>query len=157
MDRERVSEAAARLGLHHGRMVSASKGWFIHAFPERAVVFNAYLADEEGNDLWWGDLDLTADEPALLDLAATLGETLFVMAEGSFLSRRGAERPRVAEAVLVVRPDRTASQPDGAWLPFDRGADGRLEVPREWRRPPPGLEPDDDANNDGEQEREPTP
>jgi hypothetical protein len=67
---DRVRELAAELGLPWGRMITESKSWYGRAHPEHLAVFNATVADEAGTDLWWGDLDLTLDEPKLAALDA---------------------------------------------------------------------------------------
>lgn len=58
-----AEELRATLG-YEGRMISFSKGGYSTAHPEHVAVFNANLCVAAGK-LWWGDLDLTVDEPLL--------------------------------------------------------------------------------------------
>jgi hypothetical protein len=87
LDPDHVHELAAELGLPSGRMITGSKSGYSRAHPDHLAVFNATIADEAGTDLWWGDLDLTLDEPKLAALAATLDLVLFVFYEGDVVGR----------------------------------------------------------------------
>lgn len=64
-----------------GRMIADSKGGYRALHPTHRIVFNANLFSEQGNKLWWGDLDLTLDEAALQAYADTRGEMLYVLSE----------------------------------------------------------------------------
>jgi hypothetical protein len=138
MDPEQVQRVAAGLGLHRGRMISWSKSAFVfHTHPTHEPVFNACLTDAAGAELWHGDVDLTVDEGTLLDLAAALGEPLFLLRESAIFNRRmGTPLEPARDAVLVLHPDRTTTQPEGSIERLWRDADGRIARP-----PRPPAEP----------------
>jgi hypothetical protein len=98
---ERVKEATTKVGLHHGRMISGSKSRYRRDYPDHVVAFNAALADADGEELWWGDLDLTVDEPKLLALAAELETTIHVIYE-SDARYVGRKRPRRLDLTPAV-------------------------------------------------------
>jgi len=88
-------------------MISGSKSGYRRAYPDHVAVFNACIGDAHGAELWWGDLDLTLDEPKLVALAADLQMTLYGLYESDARSI-GRERPirlDVAPAVVQVSPD----------------------------------------------------
>jgi len=62
-------------------MISMSKSGYHEAYPTHAVVFNANVCTADGNKVWYGDLDLTLDEPKLKQLARTLDTTVYVLSE----------------------------------------------------------------------------
>lgn len=94
-----VSEAAAEAGLPNGRMISHSKSWYRGEHPRNVPVFNGTIALDDGRGVWWGDLDLTIDEPRLVDLARRLGCRLHVLFEGDTWPEI-----RIEDAVMVVEP-----------------------------------------------------
>jgi hypothetical protein len=129
IDNERAAAAAAKLGLHHGRMISASKSWYRRAYPENVVVFNAALADVDGRDLWRGDLDLTVDETKLIALAAELGTTVHVLYESDarLIGREEPYRLDLAPAVVRVTPGGETILGEIRWgVPLTRNAAGQL-------------------------------
>lgn len=73
---------AEQVGLPHGRLVSMSKSASREEHSRHVVVYDAQIASAAGLGLWWGDLDLTVDEPKLQDLARTVGAELHVLHEG---------------------------------------------------------------------------
>lgn len=105
---------------HEGRMISFSKSGYPDRHPEHVAIFNAVLATED-RKVWWGDLDLTLDEPWLLQFAAAVGERLYVLSEadGSFGHE---EQPRLERAWASFDPDETVWLAD--WL--ERRRDGRI-------------------------------
>jgi hypothetical protein len=134
MDKEQVIEAAGAVGLRYGRHVAFRKATYLQAFPRRVVIFGAHLTDEAGNDLWYGDLDLTVDEQKLLDLADALGEELFLMDDSSlFNAAFGTPLVPATQAVLVLHPGRVTTRPPGPAWTFTRGPGGRFM----WRPRPP--------------------
>lgn len=82
-----------------GRMVGASKTRYRERHPDHAVIFNANVCTGQGK-VWFGDLDLTLDEPLLFELAKWLGDLVFVLWErdGRF---ENAQKPRLDRAVAV--------------------------------------------------------
>lgn len=74
-------ELARKYLGHSGRMISGSKGQYNHDNPRNVTVFNGNLVLESGEKIWYGDLDLTVDEPAVVLLATALGERVYVLRE----------------------------------------------------------------------------
>lgn len=97
----------------HGRMISGSKSGYCRRFSARLVVFNANLLIDRVK-AWWGDLDVTDDEPRLMRIARELGCQLHVLREhdGRFFGKD--------EAPLVGR--------------FVYWTDGDARVLGEWER-----------------------
>lgn len=54
------------------RMISASKTGYRDRHPDHLPVFNANVCLGAAK-IWFGDIDLTLDEPKLLDLASCTG------------------------------------------------------------------------------------
>ena len=83
-----------------GRLISLSKSGYRERHPGHFVVFNGNVCMEAGK-IWWGDLDLTLDEGKLVDLAARLGETLYIVYErdGRF---RNEDDPLLSQALYSV-------------------------------------------------------
>lgn len=77
---EQHAEAIEETLGYSGRMISLSKSGYEQCFPERAPIFNANVCLAAGK-IWHGDLDLTLDEPKLVELARRVGETVFVLYE----------------------------------------------------------------------------
>lgn len=63
-----------------GRMICDSKTRYRQEHPGHVALFNANVCIAAGK-LWWGDLDLTLDEPLLRELAMRLGEVVYVLRE----------------------------------------------------------------------------
>lgn len=104
-----------------GRMIAYEHTDYLWPGSDRAVIFNAdvWVA---GRLVWWGDLDLTVDEPRLVGLAADLGETVHVFWEGG--ARRLSEGGTPAEwSVFTVSASGIAWHLD--WV-YTRDARGRL-------------------------------
>lgn len=104
-----------------GRMISASKSGYSRAHPDNLPVFNANVCTDDGK-IWFGDLDLTVDEPKLVELARTLGRKIYVLPElaGRFHGRDGNPELGAAEVtVSSVGLVETASS-------IERWEDGRL-------------------------------
>lgn len=112
-----------------GRMVSQSKSSFRERHPDHVAVFNANVCVEAGK-IWFGDLDLTADEPVLLELASQLGERIFVLYEmdGRF---KHELQPRLDQALYSISP---AEQPSLDTHRIVRAADGSLRWISQKRR-----------------------
>jgi hypothetical protein len=73
--REAEVEVVAVIERHlgpHGRMITASKSGYSRRYPTHLTVYNADLLID-GEKRFWGDLDLTLDEPKLRAIAGELG------------------------------------------------------------------------------------
>jgi hypothetical protein len=86
-----------------GRMISASKSGYRRAHPDNAAIFNANVCLAAGK-IWHGDLDLTLDEQQLLDLAARVGQTTYVLYEQDGRFENECE-PLLDQAVYRAFPD----------------------------------------------------
>jgi hypothetical protein len=130
---ERTSAAAAKVGLPNGRLISFSKSGYGRLYPDHVTVFNGTLADAEGAGIWWGDLDLTIDEPKLVALAAELGTTIHVIYESDamFVGRDEPYRFELSSALVRVTPDGETIAGPHRWLPrLQRNAAGQLVLVR---------------------------
>jgi hypothetical protein len=112
---------------HEARMISYSKSGYHERNPDHVALFNANVCLDTGK-IWWGDLDLTRDEPKLVELARRLGKTVYVLAEphGRF---EHEDAPLLDEAYYSVTPS-GHNRFQHEW--HQRAADGTLR-----RRPPP--------------------
>lgn len=124
----RSEEAAASVGLPAGRMISGSKTGYLRAHPYNVAMFNSTVADDDGEGLWRGDLDLTTDEPALQALARELGMNLHVLFEGeTYPFRRALEGGldvRRAAITVTAAGDTLIGKHELRWLTRDEA--GRL-------------------------------
>jgi hypothetical protein len=124
---ERATEAAAAIGLHHGRLITASKSSYHRAYPTHLVAFNSTISDDDGHGLWWGDLDITFDEQGLIALARELSQTLHVLYEQD--SRLGNEPVpfELSDERAVISPDGAVTVPTQPYRPpVKRDEEGRL-------------------------------
>jgi hypothetical protein len=121
-DRERFAdETAERILGPVGRMITFSKTSYWRKHPTHVLVFNGNVCTEARGKIWFGDLDLTRDEPLLVELARALGEAVYVLFERD--ARFATEdAPALRGHVLKVEPDGSGSHP--GWVV--RGADGAL-------------------------------
>jgi hypothetical protein len=87
---------------YSGRMISFSKTLYREAHPDRAAVFNANVCLAAGK-IWHGDLDLTEDEPKLLELARQVDETVYVLYE-SAARFETEDEPLLGDALYSVAP-----------------------------------------------------
>jgi hypothetical protein len=114
---------AAELGLPHGRIISWSKYGYRAAHPGHFVMFNATIA-RFGEPLWRGDLDLTLDEAAIVELARRLEDTLYVLFEADAGYQ---DWVTVDGAVIAVTPDGSVTVDDRYRI--ERDERGRLTRP----------------------------
>jgi hypothetical protein len=123
----RYEEALRETLGWEGRMISLSKSGYSKERPDHVPVFNGNVC-LVGGKVWWGDLDLTLDEPKLVDLARRVGQTVYVLYEGDGRFDH-AERPLLADAVYSVCQ---CGHCDFEYRSIERARDGALR-----RRPPP--------------------
>lgn len=117
------------------RLISTSKSGYRERHPGHVVVFNANACAGTGK-LWHGDFDLTLDEAQLLDLAARIGEVVYLLYEWDARFQH-EHAPLLEEAVYSAAPT--------GYTRFDhrgleRRPDGRLYErpivrPPRWRHP----------------------
>jgi hypothetical protein len=105
-----------------GRMIAASKSSYRSRFPDQVPIFNGNVCIEPAQKLWFGDLDLTLDEPKLLALARALNTKVYVVFESDGRFGGRDERPLLDRAVYSVTPEGAAIHAEA----LQRGDDGRL-------------------------------
>lgn len=76
-----MQEILEKHGFRLARMVGWSKTFYRQEHPNHEVVFNANIFTESSGKIWYGDLDLTLDEPKLLEAAKEIGESLYILWE----------------------------------------------------------------------------
>ena len=64
-----------------GKMVGASKSDYCRKYPDNTVIFNACIFDSNAQQIWYGDIDLTASADAIRALADEATETLYITPE----------------------------------------------------------------------------
>lgn len=101
---EYVLEVAEELLGLAGRIISGSKTGFCRQHPDHFPIFNANVCTEAGK-IWFGDVDLTEDEPRLAELAAALKQKVYVLYEQDGRFRGRDQNPLIERAVLVISPD----------------------------------------------------
>ena len=106
-------------------MISFSKSGYRKEHPDHVPVFNGNVC-LLGGKVWWGDLDLTLDEPKLVELARRVGQTVYVLYEhdGRFEQE---ERP-LLDALYSVSQ---GGHHDFDYRSIERARDGTVR-----RRPP---------------------
>jgi len=125
-DRAHYADAVAEQILGPvGRMISASKASYSDRHPDNVPVFNANICTAGRGKIWFGDLDLTLDEPQLLALAQALAQRVYVLYERA-ARFANADGPALHEAVVAVGPDATVQL--DRWTM--RAPDGRLRPRR---------------------------
>jgi hypothetical protein len=115
-----------------GRMITASKSSFREANPDHVLIFNANLC-LAGGKIWHGDLDIdTPDEQLLIELAARIGEAIYVLHERA-ARFENEDEPQLEEAVYSVAPS-GHTMFDHPYI--ERTRDGSLRMrPPQWRQP----------------------
>jgi hypothetical protein len=68
-----ISEIAVEILGQHGRLLSMSKTHYADAHPENEVWFNACIFAANGDEIWFGDVDLTLEDGELQQLAERIG------------------------------------------------------------------------------------
>ena len=68
-------------GFIEGRLITFSKSLYREAYPKHIVLFNACLFNTKGEEVWWGDVDLTRDWKVFYETARALNETLILTPE----------------------------------------------------------------------------
>jgi hypothetical protein len=114
-----------------GRMISFSKSGYRERHPDHVTVFNANLC-LRGGKIWYGDLDLTVDEPALAELARSIGTRLFVLSERDARFEH-EEKPLLCQAICSVTPSGICCFESES---IERGRDGSLRRRKPAQRRP---------------------
>jgi hypothetical protein len=110
-----------------GRMIASTKTGYGQAHPGHVAIFNANVCIA-GRKVWYGDLDLTREEPRLRELAARVGLAVHVLFERDARFRQ-EEEPLLDEAIYRVEP---GQEPQLDEMLVRRDADGALRWTR-WK------------------------
>lgn len=78
MTRESIAEKF--LG-YPGRLIAASKGRYSHHHPRNLTAFNSHIRTADGEEIWYGDIDVTVSHKELMHLAAELRKDISVFYE----------------------------------------------------------------------------
>lgn len=78
---EKIVKELEDNGFHIARMISASKSYYHEKHPNNVVFFNANLIDKKLGKCWHGDLNLTKDALALINIANNLKTTFYILSE----------------------------------------------------------------------------
>jgi hypothetical protein len=86
-----IGQALEDQGLHQGRMISGSKSFYSEQHPDHLVFFNACIFVKERalflrrrsyfRQVWWGDIDFTVSQAAIVAAADACGQDLYVTRE----------------------------------------------------------------------------
>jgi len=90
-----------------GRLVGSSKNSYAKNHEKNLVVFNGNLfiqLEDRYQKIWYGDVDVTREEPTLIELAKQLDTTVFLLREmdGRF---EYEEKPKIEKSVARIYPD----------------------------------------------------
>lgn len=75
-----ITEVFEKQGLHMGRCFGSKSG-YANTHPKRDFISNANVFSRRDGKVWWGDLDLERDKPALETIAWRLRCRLYVLGE----------------------------------------------------------------------------
>lgn len=98
-----TTDIFAKHGLLLGRLISYSK----RAPIEHQVYWNANVASEYRDKIWYGDISITKDGEKLQAIANELGETLYVLPEAAcrFEHEKDTIERLRPKAVCVIHPN----------------------------------------------------
>ena len=91
-------------GLISGRMISGSKSFYRKNFPNNIVYFNANIFVLGEGKIWFGDLDLTIDQPSLERISMECGKKLYIVPElyGRFEYETASDEHVIRHSVAVI-------------------------------------------------------
>jgi hypothetical protein len=81
MEYSNIEELFHDKGFAEGRMISPSKSLYRKRFPDNEVIFNANIVLRSTGKVWHGDLDITKSLDELKQIAAELGEPMYILRE----------------------------------------------------------------------------
>jgi hypothetical protein len=103
MPNQREAAAIARWFLGApGRLLAPSKTEYRALFPTNVFLPNGNLFTETAK-IWFGDLDLTLDEEAVVEIARRARKTVYVLHEHDGRVAGRERNPDLHAAVLVAR------------------------------------------------------
>jgi len=128
-DRHRVGATIDLALSPPGRMISGSKSSFRSHFPTHVSIFNAnifVIEDGKPVKVWHGDLDLTVDEPRLVQIASVCEQALIVLHEGDGRFGGRDREPLLDNIPLRIEPDGSTVFDESSYC---RARDGSLRRP----------------------------
>ena len=78
---EKIREYLTEHGLEYGHMISFSKSAYRNLYPSHIVLFNACLFNTKGEEVWWGDVDLSHDWKVFAEASCSLNQPLILTPE----------------------------------------------------------------------------
>jgi hypothetical protein len=111
-----------------GKILGFSKSIYHWEHPDNAVIFNAKIRDEDNQEIWSGDIDLTIDADTIRKKARIGGQVLTVYYEGGdepIFSTDG-ERDYVCDT-MELRGSIIYSK-----VSYSRNTDDSEPIPRDW-------------------------
>lgn len=105
MERDDILKTVSEILGPAGRMIAGSKSWYYKTYPMNIPVFNANICIASGK-IWFGDIDLTFDKTKLMQIANTIGESVYVLREsdGRF---ENEDNPKLNNAIAVIHTNNT--------------------------------------------------
>jgi hypothetical protein len=82
----KVEKYLTERGYYTGRLItSVSKSAYYKSYPSHIVLFNACLFNTKGEEVWWGDVDLSHDWKVFLEASCSLNQTLILTPETPYI------------------------------------------------------------------------
>jgi len=88
-----------------GRMIGGSKSFYRSEHKGNIIAFNANIITASSGKIWYGDLDITLDAPALKSAAKEINEDLYILSEAD--ARFGEENKDIdllmSKALYIIK------------------------------------------------------
>lgn len=106
MENQNLSEDIAENNLgRSGRVLRWEKSLYVTNGPRNVVFFNANVFDQDGNKIWFGDIDLTVDGHKLNQLATELGKSVYLTVELPWRYKAVVTNNELSKAALTTPRD----------------------------------------------------
>ena len=105
MDQSKIREVFINHSMNNGRMISWSKSEYRQNHPDHEVYFNANIFTLKEGKIWYGDLDLTADESKLTQIAKDLNTDIYILSEmdGRFENEKSTEKQIIENSKKIIK------------------------------------------------------
>jgi hypothetical protein len=113
-------------------MIALSKTSYQEKHPDQVAVFNANVVLSPRVKVWHGDINLSADEPLLHELARLTGRIVYLLYEGDGRFDK-EDAPEIDNAVFSVTPTGHTHFPPKH---IERATEGTLRARRRRRKTP---------------------
>jgi len=113
--KNKVNEYLDAHGYGEGRMIIFSKTFYRATHPSHILLFNACLFDAKGEEVWWGDVDLTEDWRVFFGTSYALTETLILTPEMPYRFiglKEALKNMKVSEKLATVSQGTHIGAPD---------------------------------------------